>query len=134
VELRWREPQHKRNFFTTTPMGGRILSALMLPWFLTKPPSGYGVLTTIGRRSGKRRPRCVRAVRSGGRIFLVAIPGREITDEGERRQAIDAFCGQLYRFDYLAYQQHWPGQPTDASIRKLLQSWFRDGTAVAIDI
>jgi hypothetical protein len=45
----------KGNPFTRSSTGGRILSVLMLPGFTLHPPAGYGVLTTIGRRTGKTR-------------------------------------------------------------------------------
>jgi deazaflavin-dependent oxidoreductase (nitroreductase family) len=45
----------------------------MLPFFLARPPAGFGVLTTTGRRSGKRRRKCVRVVRDGERAYLVML-------------------------------------------------------------
>ncbi len=50
---------------------GRALSALMLPFFLVRPPAGYGVLTTTGRRTGKTRRKCIRVIRRGNRAYLV---------------------------------------------------------------
>jgi deazaflavin-dependent oxidoreductase (nitroreductase family) len=61
----------ERNPFTRSSTGARILSALMLPGFTLRPPAGYGVLTTIGRRTGKARRKCVRAVRHGDRAYVV---------------------------------------------------------------
>jgi deazaflavin-dependent oxidoreductase (nitroreductase family) len=52
---------------------GRILSAMMLPFFLVRPPAGYGVLTTTGRRTGKRRRKCVRVTRRGDRAYLMML-------------------------------------------------------------
>ncbi len=52
---------------------GRILSATMLPFFMVRPPKGYGVLTTTGRRTGKRRRKCVRVIRRGDRAYLVML-------------------------------------------------------------
>jgi deazaflavin-dependent oxidoreductase (nitroreductase family) len=48
---------------------------MQLPLFLLRPPAGYGVLTTTGRRTGKTRRRCVRAIKRGDRVYLVAIKG-----------------------------------------------------------
>ena len=45
-------PEDKRNPFTSSAARGRTLSALQLPFFLLRPPAGYGVLTTTGRRRG----------------------------------------------------------------------------------
>jgi deazaflavin-dependent oxidoreductase (nitroreductase family) len=52
---------------------GRILSAMMLPFFLVRPPKGYGVLTTTGRKSGKPRHKCVRVSRRGDRAYLTML-------------------------------------------------------------
>jgi F420H(2)-dependent quinone reductase len=65
----------KHNPFLNSATGGRILSALQLPLFLARPPLGYGVLATRGRRSGKARRRCVRVVMRGQLAYLVAIKG-----------------------------------------------------------
>jgi deazaflavin-dependent oxidoreductase (nitroreductase family) len=66
-------PERKRNPFVRSKTGGRILSALMLPAFMALPPRGWGVLETTGRRTGKTRRKCVRAVRSGNRVYIVSI-------------------------------------------------------------
>jgi len=61
------------NIFTRSPTGGRVLSALTLPRFTLHPPAGYGVLITIGRRTGKTRRRCVHVVRHGNRAYIVML-------------------------------------------------------------
>lgn len=63
----------KGNPFTRSAAGARALNALMLPGFTLHPPIGYGVLTTTGRRTGKTRRRCVRAIRQGNRAYIVMI-------------------------------------------------------------
>ena len=65
--------------FTHTHRSGRILSASQLPFFQLRPPRDYGILTTIGRKTGKRRSRCVRVARRGSKAYLVAIKGAEVT-------------------------------------------------------
>jgi deazaflavin-dependent oxidoreductase (nitroreductase family) len=65
--------ERKRNPFTRSAQGGRVLSALMLPFFLVRPPACFGVLTTTGRRTGKRRRKCVRVIRDGDRAYLVML-------------------------------------------------------------
>lgn len=65
--------ERKRNPFTKSAAGGRALSALMLPLFTVRPPSGFGVLTTTGRRTGKTRRKCVRIIRRGGRAYVVML-------------------------------------------------------------
>ena len=67
--------ERKLNPFINTPAGGRALSAMQLPFFLVRPPSGYGVLMTTGRKTGKLRRRCVRAIRRGDVVYVVAIKG-----------------------------------------------------------
>lgn len=52
---------------------GRILSALMLPFFAIRPPSGYGVITTTGRKTGKTRRKCIRVIRSGNSAYIVQL-------------------------------------------------------------
>src|SRR5438067_2198119 len=68
-------PERRYNPFVRTATGGRVLSAFQLPWFMIAPPPGFGVITVTGRKSGKRRRRCVRGILSGDRVFLVAIGG-----------------------------------------------------------
>jgi deazaflavin-dependent oxidoreductase (nitroreductase family) len=52
---------------------GRLLSALMLPFFMARPPTGYGVIVTTGRKSAKTRRKCVRVIRRGERAYLVQL-------------------------------------------------------------
>lgn len=66
-------PERKHNPFVRSKGGGRILSALMLPAFMALPPKGWGVLETTGRKTGKTRRKCVRAVRSGNQVYIVSI-------------------------------------------------------------
>ena len=63
--------KHKR--LIRSARAGRVLSALMLPFFLLRPPSGYGVITTIGRKTGKRRRRCIRVTRRGNKTYIVQL-------------------------------------------------------------
>ena len=42
----------------------------MLPFMLVWPPAGFGVLTMTGRKTGKRRRKCLRAIRRGDRVYL----------------------------------------------------------------
>jgi deazaflavin-dependent oxidoreductase (nitroreductase family) len=65
--------ERKRNPFTSSAGGGRALSAMMLPLFMTRPPRGFGVLTTTGRRTGKRRRKCVRVIRRDDQAYLVML-------------------------------------------------------------
>jgi deazaflavin-dependent oxidoreductase (nitroreductase family) len=65
--------RHKRNPFTSSPTGGRVLSALHLPFFAARPPAGFGVLTTTGRRTGKTRRKCVHAIRHANKAYIVML-------------------------------------------------------------
>ena len=65
------EPKHRR--LLRTSRDGRILSALMLPLLAIRPPAGYAILTTTGRRSGKTRRKCIRAIRRGNKVFIVQL-------------------------------------------------------------
>jgi deazaflavin-dependent oxidoreductase (nitroreductase family) len=69
-------PKHKR--LLRSPRDGRVLSALMLPFFILRPASGYGVLTTTGRRTGKRRRKCIRVIRRGDRAYIVQLRPPEL--------------------------------------------------------
>jgi deazaflavin-dependent oxidoreductase (nitroreductase family) len=52
---------------------GRLLSALMLPFFMLRPPAGYGVIATTGRKTRKTRRKCVRVIRRGDRAYLLQL-------------------------------------------------------------
>jgi deazaflavin-dependent oxidoreductase (nitroreductase family) len=149
------------NPFLNTPAGGRVLSALQLPLFMLRPPPSYGVLTTTGRVTRRKRRKCVRAVRSGERVYLVAIKGKtawlrnldadpEVTvrirggtsvgrarrvDEGsEREEARDAYCEPVGRFERLEYRMWRQDKPSDERIRELHRTWFETGTPVVIEL
>jgi deazaflavin-dependent oxidoreductase (nitroreductase family) len=65
------EPKHRR--LLRSSRDGRVLSALMLPLIAIRPPAGYAVLTTTGRKSGKARRKCIRAIRRGEKVFIVQL-------------------------------------------------------------
>jgi deazaflavin-dependent oxidoreductase (nitroreductase family) len=52
---------------------GQVLSALMLDVMLLSPPQGYGVITTIGRKTGKPRRKVVRVIRRDNHAYLVQL-------------------------------------------------------------
>jgi len=68
--------ERKTNPFTRSSQGGRTLSALMLPFFLLRPPAGFGVLTTTGRKTGKTRRKCMHVVRRGNKAYIVMLRPR----------------------------------------------------------
>ncbi len=65
--------RHKRHPFVRSAAGGRTLSALMLPLLAIRPPTGYGVITTAGRKTGKLRRRCLRAIQHGDVVYVVML-------------------------------------------------------------
>jgi len=72
---------------------GRILSALMLPLFWPHAPAGFAILTTIGRKSGRRRPKCIRAIRRSNRVYIVALRPPELAIE--RPAAVSAWVWNI---------------------------------------
>lgn len=65
--------KHRRSPFVRSPTGGRVLSALMLPFVTMLPPAGYGVITTTGRKTGKARRKCIRTIRREDRVYIVML-------------------------------------------------------------
>lgn len=154
--------ERRGNRLVQTPEGGRILSAAMLPWFNLMPPKGCGVLTTTGRKTGKSRPRCVRAIRRDDKVFVVAIGGehnrwlkniranpnvrlrirggtfngvaRDLVDPDERTEAKAAYCGDVNPFDYLENRAHRKGTPTKSKIVELHRTWFEGGVPLVIEL
>lgn len=152
----------RRNPLVRSPTGGRVLSAMMLPWFALAPPAGFGVLTTVGRRTGKARPRCMRVIRDGDRAYLISIPGehaawlkniranpevrlrikggkfrgraRELTDPDEVRAAMDTYRGSIHFTDYMACGLHRRGWPTREKIKQLHQTWLTHGVPVVVEL
>ena len=150
------------NPLTTKRTGGRILSALQLPYFMLLPPRGYAILTTTGRKTGKRRRKCVRAIRDGDKVYLVSLPGRysawfrniqaqprvklrirggtfegvarEITDPEEYEAGKTIYCGAVNPFDRLAYLAHRTGRPTAERIRALVEHWFTVCTPLVMEL
>jgi deazaflavin-dependent oxidoreductase (nitroreductase family) len=142
--------------------GGRVLSALEVPWFSLMPPRGFGVLTTTGRKTGKQRRKCVRAIRSGSRVYIVSIGGldtgwlknaqanpdvslrirggtfsgrvRELSDPLETEQARKAFCDPVHAVDYIACMNWRKGRPTRSRIKDLTRGWFEEGIPLVVEL
>jgi deazaflavin-dependent oxidoreductase (nitroreductase family) len=153
--------ERRRSPLVQTHLGGRVLSAAMLPWFTLRTPRGCGVLTTSGRKTGKPRPRCVRAYQRGAKAYLVAIGGehnrwlkniranpnvrlrlptgtydgvaRDVRHE-ERDEAEAALCETIVPFDYLENRAHRRGRPTPEKIRELHRAWFKGGVPLVIEL
>ena len=69
-------PKHRR--LIRSARDGRLLSALMLPGVLAWPASGYGVITTTGRKTGKARRKCIRVIRRGNKAYIVQLRPPEL--------------------------------------------------------
>lgn len=74
----YRAETRRWNPLVRNEQGGRVLSAMLLPIFLVRPSTGYGLLVTTGNKSGKARRKCVRVIvdgNDGNAAYLVAIGG-----------------------------------------------------------
>ncbi|CAN5834221.1 hypothetical protein BH24ACT3_BH24ACT3_02400 [soil metagenome] len=154
-------PERQHNPFINSSAGGRALNALQRPFFAIRPPKGYGILITTGRRTGKKRSRCVRVASDGNKAVLVAIKGsrtawarnalanpvrlrlpggaqagtaRAPSGQAEKEVARELYCGSVTWFDYLTYANWRTGRPTRAGIIRLLNHWFDDGTPLVVDL
>ena len=147
-----------RNWFHTRA-GARFLN-LQTGWFRLFSPRGYGVLTTVGRRTGARQRSAVRAIAAGERVVLVALGGERTawlgnlrhqpqvslrtglrTRKGTARLPTDseraglraAYCTTLTLFDFATSVVNQRGLPTPTRIRAMLGRWYDHGTALVID-
>jgi deazaflavin-dependent oxidoreductase (nitroreductase family) len=161
VDGRYRA-ERRFNPLVRSLQGARVLSALELPFFIAFPPAGFGVITTTGRRTGKRRRKCVRAIRHGNKAYIVAIGGaeaawlknirakpsvrlrirggripgvaRELRDPAERQEAIEAYCETINLADYAECAVHRRGRPTRSKISELHRAWFEGGIPLVVDL
>jgi deazaflavin-dependent oxidoreductase (nitroreductase family) len=152
----------RRHPFVRSLRGARALSALQLPFFTLLPPSGFGVITTTGRRTGKARRRCVRAIRREDRAYIVSIGGaqaawlkniraqpkvrlrirggtfsgvaRELREAAESQRARDAYCETVNTFDYAECRLHRKGRPTRSKISELHRTWFDGGIPLVVEL
>jgi deazaflavin-dependent oxidoreductase (nitroreductase family) len=65
----------------------------MLPGVLALPGSGYGVLTTTGRKTGKARRKCIRVIRRGNKAYLMQLRPPEVAME--RPSAVAAWVWNI---------------------------------------
>jgi deazaflavin-dependent oxidoreductase (nitroreductase family) len=154
--------ERKHNPFVRSLTGARILSALMLPHFTLRPPAGFGVITTTGRKTGKTRRKCVRTICRGDKVYLVSIPGaraawlkniaanpnvclrirggrfsgvaRELHEGPEKDEAVAAYCETVNRFDYAECTMHRPGRPTRSKIKELHRTWCEQGIPLVVEL
>jgi deazaflavin-dependent oxidoreductase (nitroreductase family) len=148
--------------FGLTFHGGRALSAMQLPWFSRLPPGGFGVLTTTGRKTGRPRRKCIRAMRHENRVYIVAIKGdgtawlenlrtnpevslrirggtfvgraQALEDPQAFAQGERTYCERVNSFDYLECMLWRHGFPTSTKIRDLHRGWFSTGVPVVVEL
>jgi deazaflavin-dependent oxidoreductase (nitroreductase family) len=131
-------------------------------WKFTPTPAGLALLTTVGRKSGKRRQRAIRAVRDGDRVYAVALLGprtswlyniranpevrvklgrrtydataRIIDDPAERQRAFDIYHPVAGVYDYVDYANFVWSLPTKGRLLRAHDSWFERGTPVVFEL
>lgn len=67
--------------FIRSARDGRVLSAIMRPFYAFGTPPGHGILVTTGRRSGRPRPMCIRTIRRGDTAYLVMLRPPDVARE-----------------------------------------------------
>ena len=130
-------------------------------WKLLPTPTGLGLLTTTGRRSGKARVRAIRVIRDGNRLYAVAMLGtqcdwvrnvraqprvrvklggrthdaiaRQLTDD-ERETAVDVYLRSAGWFDYVDYFNLTWSLPSRARIRRAHEEWFATGIPISFEL
>ena len=151
------------NPFAGSALYARIGNLFTRPlWRTLRAPPGFGILTTVGRKSGKLREQSIRAIRRGEQVFVVCMMGerthwlnnirvnpavtirlraetlegraRLIVDGAERRRAFEAYVPAVGWSDYTDYAvYHW-GIPTRAKIERAHRHWFEKGIPVVIEL
>lgn len=132
------------------------------PWKVFPTPSGLALVTTTGRKTGKRRQRAMRVVRDGDRAYAVALLGtrsdwlhnvreepmvrvklgrttydahaREITDPDERRQAADCYRPVAGWYDWVDYANFVWSIPTRGRLLRVHDEWFQKGVPVVFHL
>ena len=132
-----------------------------MAWRFLPTPNGLGVLTTTGRRTGKRRVRAIRIIRKDDRLYAVAMLGkkcgwiynirgnpdvrlklgrrtyeataREVT-AAERRAAHDAYVPNAGWFDYFDYMNLMWSFPTRKKLLRAHEEWLDTGIPVLFEL
>jgi deazaflavin-dependent oxidoreductase (nitroreductase family) len=130
-------------------------------WRVSPTPRGLALLTTVGRRTGKRRHRAIRAVRDGDRVYAVAFFGDDcawvknvraqpnvklklgattydavasVVGDAERHRAAEAYVAAAGWFDYVDYVNFVWSLPTRAKMLRAYEEWFNSGTPVVFEL
>ena len=142
---------HKIGHVTNTP-----------PWKVLPTPGGLALVTTTGRKTGKRRQRAMRVVRDGDRAYAVALlgnkadwlhnlrvdprvriklgrktydaVGRELVGAEERARAAEAYRPIAGWYDYLDYANFVWSLPTRGKLLRVHDEWFHKGTPVVFEL
>jgi len=131
------------------------------PWKLLPTPRGLALVTTTGRKTGKRRARAMRVIRDGDRAYAVALLGqrcdwvrniaanphvrlklgattndaiaRVITDPRERAHAAEVYHPIAGWYDWFDYANFVWSIPTRARLARAHDEWFERGTPVVFE-
>jgi deazaflavin-dependent oxidoreductase (nitroreductase family) len=130
-------------------------------WKVMPTPGGLALLTTTGRKTGKRRQRAIRAVRDGDRVYAVALLGAKcswlhnirsvpevriklggrtydavarVLGPDERAGAEDAYRPIAGWYDYADYANFVWSFPTRNKLLRVHDEWFRTGTPVVFEL
>ncbi len=151
------------NPFAQSKAFHKLGNLLAVPlWRVLPTPPGLGVVTTTGRKSGKRRARAMRVVRAGDSALAVSILGRRsdwfrnvqsdpkvtvklgaktyrgnaraIVDPVEREKARHAYEPIAGWYDYFDYASFVWGFPTTAKLLRTHNHWFDRGAPVVIEL
>jgi deazaflavin-dependent oxidoreductase (nitroreductase family) len=151
------------NPFSKSKMFHRMGNLMLTPtWKLLPTPKGLALVTTTGRKSGKRRQRAMRAVVDGKRAYASAILGdradwvrnvranpdvsiklggttyrakaHPIIDSVERTRAAEAYRPVAGWYDYFDYATFVWGIPTRGNVLRVHDEWFDTGTPVVFEL
>lgn len=129
---------------------------------LLPAPRGFALLHLVGRKTGKPRPRPIRAIRDGDALYGVALGGkhsdwlknaranpemrakvgrrtrratvREVTNAAEVERATALYVDTVVPYDYQDYPMvHWDW-PSRRKIIDAHRRWVENGVLVAIDL
>lgn len=142
---------HRIGHITNTP-----------PWKLLPTPCGLALVTTTGRKTGRRRARAMRVVRDGDRAYAVALLGRRsdwvrnvaanprvrvklgstthdanarvIVDRDEHARAADVYRPIAGWYDWFDYANFVWSFPTRARLLRAHDDWFERGTPVVFEL
>jgi deazaflavin-dependent oxidoreductase (nitroreductase family) len=130
-------------------------------WRFLPTPKGLALVTTKGRKSGKRRARAMRAVVDGNRAYVAAIMGERsdwihnvrsdpavtiklggktypatarVVPDAERARAAEIYRPIAGWYDYFDYASFVWGLPTRSNVLKVHDVWFDTGTPVIFEL